>query len=103
MHNGSCRQIHLWRFAQGSAAVHCWWVAVHLYEEQIFIGVIAVAQACFQAVLQSSTEQWEQHFAQGSVAVHWYWVTAQLYAAQIFICVVAVAQACCQAVLRSST
>jgi len=62
-----------------------------------------VAQACCEPVLQSSTEQWEQHFAQGSAAVHWCWVTAHLYVEQILIGVTAVTQACCQAVLQSST
>ena len=37
------------------------WVTAHLYDQQIFIGVIAVTQGCCQAVLQSSTEQWEVH------------------------------------------
>ena len=41
----------------------CWDFTAHLYEEQILIGVIALTQACCQAVLQSSTEQWE--FCQG--------------------------------------
>ncbi len=32
-------------------------VSAELYEEQNFIGVIAVAKACYQALLQSSIEQ----------------------------------------------
>ena len=43
------------------------------------MGVIAVTQACYQSVLQSSTEQWGMHFALTSVAVNWCWVTADLY------------------------
>ena len=62
-----------------------------------------MAQACCQAVLQSSTEQWEQHFAQGSAAMPWCWVTAELYEEQTFIGVIAVAQACCKPFLQSST
>ena len=63
-------------FAQGSAAVHWCCITAHLYDQQIFIGVIALTQGCCQAVSQSSTEQWGQHFAQGSAALHWWWVTA---------------------------
>jgi len=47
------------RFALNSAAIHWCWVAAHLYEEQISIGVLAVTQACCQPVLQSSIEQLE--------------------------------------------
>jgi len=65
--------------------------------------VIALAQACCEPFLQSSTEQWGLHFAQGSAAMPWCWVTAELYEEQTFIGMIAVAQACCQAVLQSST
>jgi hypothetical protein len=62
-------------------------VTAHLYEEQIFTGECAVAQACCQAVLQSSTEQWGMHFALTSFAPtalrcaalqHWFWQSASL-------------------------
>jgi len=66
-------------FAKPSAAVHWCWVTAHLYEQQIFIGVIAVTQACCGAVLQSSTEQWEVHFALTNAAVHFCWATAHMY------------------------
>jgi len=66
-------------FALPSAAVHLSWVSAGLYEEQIFIGVIAVTQACCKPVLQSSTEQGDEHFALPSAAVHLSWVTADLY------------------------
>ncbi len=74
-----------------------------LYEEQTFIGVIAVAKACCQALLQSSTEQWKLYFSKGSAAVYWCWVSVELYEEQNFIGVIAVAKACCQALLQSST
>ena len=83
--------------------MHWCWVTAHLYDQQIFLRVIALTQGCCQAVLQSSTEQWEQHSAQSSAAVHWCWVTAHLYDQQIFLGVIAVTQGCCQAVLQSST
>jgi len=74
-----------------------------LHEEQTFIGVIAVTQACCEPFLQSSTERWGLHFAQGSAAMPWCWVTAELYEEQTSIGVIAMAQACCQAVLQRST
>ena len=43
-------------FAKASAAVGSWQVTAHLYEQQIFIGAIAVTQACCESVLQSSTD-----------------------------------------------
>ena len=73
------------RACKEQCAVHWCWVTAHLYEEQIFIGVIAVIQACCKPVLQSSNEQWGLHFALNSVAVHWCWVTAHLYEEQIFM------------------
>ncbi len=76
-------------FAESSVAAPLWCVTAHLYEEQIFIDVIAVIQACCKPVLQSSSEQWGMHFALNSVAVHWCWVTAHLYAEQISIGVIA--------------
>ncbi len=57
-------------FALNRAAVHWYWVTAHLYEEQISRGVFAVAQACSEPVLQTSTEQWEMHFALNRAAVH---------------------------------
>ena len=50
-------------FALTSAAVPWCWVIAHLYEQQISPGVIAVAQACCEASLQSTTEQWGSYFA----------------------------------------
>ncbi len=44
-------------FANSSAAFHWCWVIADQYEQQIFIGVLAVTQACCQPVLQSSTEK----------------------------------------------
>ena len=52
------------------------------------------AQACCEASLQSSTEQWGRHFALTSAAVHWSCITAHLYEEQISIGVSALAQAC---------
>ena len=90
-------------FAKTSAAVHCWWISAHLYEQQIFIGAIAVTQGCCEPVLKSSPEQCGMHFAKTSAAVHWWRVTAHLYQQQIFIGVIAVTQGCCQPVLHSRT
>jgi len=73
-----------------------WWVNAHLCEEQIFTGVFAVAPACYQPVLQSSTEQWGMHSASTSAAVPWWWVPAHLYEEQIFIGFCEVAPACYQ-------
>ncbi len=81
-------------FALNSVAVHWCWVIAHLYEQQIYIGVFAVTQACCKPVLQSSPEQWGLDFALNSVAMRWCWVTAHLYEEQIFIGVIAVIQAC---------
>ncbi len=78
-------------------------VTERMYEEQIFIGVIAVIQACCKPVLQSSTEHWGMHFAENCVAMPWLWVTEHLYEEQIFMGVVAMIQACCKPVLQSST
>ena len=57
-------------FALSSAAVHWYCITGQLYEEQISIGVFAVAQACSEHDLQSSTEQWGAYFALRSAAVH---------------------------------
>ena len=70
-------------FAMISVAVHFFWVTAHLYEQKIFIGAIALIQACCEPVLQSITEQWGMHFAMITVAVHFFWVTAHLYEEQI--------------------
>ena len=40
-----------------------------LYEEKISIGVIALAQACCEPVLQSSIQQWGSYIALTSAAV----------------------------------
>ncbi len=40
-----------------SAAVHECCITAHLYEEEMINGVIEVAQACCEPVLQSRTEQ----------------------------------------------
>ena len=90
------------RSAQSCYAKPWCWVTADLYEQQIFIGVFAVAQACCEPFLQSSTEQWEMHFAKISVAVHWWWVTAHLYGHQVFMGAFALTQGCCQPVLQSS-
>ena len=52
---GSC-------LAMTSAALLWSCIISHLYEEQISTGVIALAQACCEASLQSSTEQQEAVF-----------------------------------------
>ena len=89
-------------FALSSAAVHFCGVTAPLYEEQVSIGVIAVTQACCEAVLQSSTKQQSVHFTLSSAAVHFCGVTAPLYKEQASIGVIADTQACCEAVLQSS-
>ena len=66
-------------FTKTSAAVQDCWVIAHLYEQQIFIGAIAVTQGYCEPDLQSSTEQWGVHFALTSAAVQGCWVTAHLY------------------------
>ena len=71
--------------------MHFSWVTAHLYEEQIYIGVIAVTKACCELVFQSSTEQWGMHFVQTIAAVHLSRVTAHLYGEQISIGVFVVA------------
>ena len=78
---------------QTSAAVHLCCITVQLYEEQISIGVIAVAQAWSEPDLHSSAAQWGAYFALSSAAVHWYCITGQLYEEQISIGVFSVAQA----------
>ena len=78
-------------------------ITVHLYEEQLSTGVIAVAQSCCEPVLHSSTEQQGSCFALNSAAVHWSCITAHLYEEQISTGVSAVAQSCCEPVLQSST
>ena len=89
--------------AQTSAAVYIFWFNPHLYKEQIYIGVVAVTQACCEPVLQSSTEQREIHSAQTSAAVYICWFSPHLYEEQFPIGVIAVTQACCEPVLQSST
>jgi len=72
-------------------------------KEQISTGVFAVAQACCEPVLQSSTAQWESCPALTSVALHFCWFTAHLYEEQTFTCVSAVTQACCEPVFKNNT
>ena len=86
---------------KSSVALHCCWVTAHLYQQPISLGVFAVAQACCQPLLHSSTEQGA--IAKSSLALHCCWATAHLYQQQISIGVFAVAQACCQPGLHSST
>ena len=85
-------QIHIGRIAVG-IGVKC--------QQQISLRVFAVAQACCQPLLHSSTEQGA--IANSSVALPCCWVTAHLYQQQISLSVFAVSQACCQLVLHSST
>jgi len=74
-----------------------------LCEQQIFVGVIAVAQARCEPVLQSSTGQWGMHLPKSGLQCIGCWVTAHLCEQQIFVGVIAVTQACCETVLQSST
>ncbi len=60
------------------------------------MGVVAVAQACCEPVLQSSIEQWGSYFALTSAAVLWCCIIAHLYEEQISISLIAVAEACCE-------
>ena len=83
-------------------AMHWCCISAHLYEEQFSIGEIAVAQACCEPVVQSSTDQRGSYFALTSAAVHWYCLTAYLYAEQISVGVIEVAQACCEPVFRAA-
>ena len=83
--------------------MHLCWTTADLYVDQILLSVVAVTQACCQAVLQSSTEQWGMQVALTSGAMNWCWVTADLYVDKILVGAIAVTQACCQAVLQSST
>ncbi len=78
-------------------------ITAHLYEEQISISVTAVAQACCQPGLQSSTEQWGSYLALTRPAVHCYCINVHLFEKQISMGVIAVAQASCQLGLQSST
>jgi len=54
------------------------------------IGLIALAQGCCEASLQSNTEQWESYTALTSAAVHCCCITAHLYEQQISIGAIAV-------------
>ncbi len=77
--------------ALASAAVLWCCITAPLYEEQISIGVIPVAEACCEPVLQSSTEQWGSFSALASAAVLWCCITAHLYEEQFAIGVIPVA------------
>jgi len=57
LHSSSCQwQMHS---AKNSIALHWCWVTAQLYEQQMFTGVSAVTQFCWQLVLHSSTEHRE--------------------------------------------
>ncbi len=70
--------------------MHWCWVTAHMYEQHISIGVTAVAQGCYEPVLQSITEQWGLHVALKRAAMHWCWVTASMYEDKMSIGVFAV-------------
>jgi len=89
-------------FCPEQAAVFCCWVTAHLCKVVIFIGVLALTQACCQPVLLSNTDQWKMYLTQSSAAVPCCWVIAYLCEEVIFIGVFAVTQGCCQPVLKSS-
>ena len=55
--------------ALNSATVLWFCITAHLYEEQISIGAVTVAQACCEPVLQSSTDKWGSYFALTSATV----------------------------------
>jgi len=88
-------------FALTSAAVHVV-ASLQLYEEQVSIGVDAVAKAYCDPVLQRSTEQQGSCFVLTSAAVHVV-ASLQLYEEQVSIGVDAVAKAYCDPVLQRST
>ena len=52
-------------------------------EKQISTVVDAVTTACYEPVLQNTTEQWEMHFAQTSAALHESRFTAHQYEERI--------------------
>ena len=85
-----------------SAAVYWRGITAQSDESQISIGVIAVAQSCFEPGLQSSTEQQRSCPALTSAAVRWCRITAQLCEEQFSIGVIAMAQACCQPGCRAA-
>ena len=85
-----------------SAAVYWRGITAQSDESQISIGVIAVAQSCFEPGLQSSTEQQRSCPAVTSAAVRWCRITAQLCEEQFSIGVIAMAQACCQPGCRAA-
>ena len=91
------------QFALTSAAVHFCCVTAQLFGQQSSLGVIAVTQASYESVLQSSTEQWGMQFALTSAAVHFCCVTAHLYGQQSSLGVIAVTQASYESVLQSRT
>ena len=67
------------------------------------IGVIAVAQGCYQSVLQSISDPEGNQTALNTAAIHWVLPSAGLCQSQMCIGVVAVAQGCCQTVMQSKT
>ncbi len=78
-------------FALTSAAVHVV-ASLQLYEEQVSIGVDAVAKAYCDPVLQRSTEQQGSCFVLTIAALLWCCITANLSEEQISICGTAVTQ-----------
>ena len=54
-------------------------ISAHLYKQQGSIVKIAVAKVCYEASLQSITEQWGSYFALTSAAVPWCFIPAQVW------------------------
>ncbi len=82
--------------------MHWIWVAAALYEQQTFIGVVALSQNCCQPDFHSNIEQWRMLSANNSCCSALNLVAAALYEQQIFIGVIAESQGCCQPVLQTS-
>ncbi len=70
----------------------CCCITANLYEEQVSIGVDAVAKAYCEPVLQRSAEQQGSCFVLTIAALLWCCITAHLYEEQISIGVTAVTQ-----------
>jgi len=58
---GSC-------FALTSVAMNWFCITLHLYEQQIFIGVVAAAQSCCEPVSQSNAELLGSYFARNNAS-----------------------------------
>ena len=75
--------------------MHFCWATAHLCDEKTFQGVFAVAQACCQPVMHSSSEQGPTAFGRkqsgtallslNTAAVHWCMVAGHLHARWILI------------------